>query len=88
MRQLELGYGVCVWQQIKRYAARIETITEEAAGRLEALEFWEEHGLEAALDFHKALRRTLYNWRRQHLESCDKAARRSNAAPGRGQPLN
>lgn len=88
MRQLEFGYGVCGWQQIKRYAARIETITEEAAGQLGALEFWEEHELEAVLDYHKALRRTLYNWRRQYLESGDKAARRSNAAPGRSQPLN
>lgn len=87
MRQLELEYGVCGWQRIKRYTARIETITEEAAGRIEALRFWNKHGLEAVLDFHKVLRRTLYNWRRQHLESGDKAARRSNAAPGRGQPL-
>ncbi|CAE6696370.1 helix-turn-helix domain-containing protein [Candidatus Nitrotoga fabula] len=87
MRQLELGYGVRGWQRIKRYAARIETITENAAGRLEALRFWDKHGLEAVLDFHKVSRCTLYNWRRQYLESGDKVARRSNAAPGRGQTL-
>jgi len=31
----------------QQYAARIETITEKTAGRLEALEFWKEHELEA-----------------------------------------
>jgi transposase InsO family protein len=47
----------------------METITEEAARRLEALKLWDKHGLEATLDFHKVSRRTLYNWKRQYHES-------------------
>ncbi len=44
-------------------------ITEEAARRLEALKFWDKHGLGAALDFYRVSRRILFNWKRQYRES-------------------
>ena len=36
---------------------------------LEALKFWDKHGLKAAMDFAKASRSTLYNWRKALADS-------------------
>lgn len=67
MQQLEQGHGIYGWRQIKRYACRMETLSEEANWRLEVLKFWDKHGLEAAQNFYKISRRTLFRWK--HLIS-------------------
>lgn len=69
MQQLEQGYGIYGWGRIRRYAGRMENISEEAARRLEALRFWDKHGLEATQDFYKVSRRTLFRWKHLYKTS-------------------
>jgi transposase InsO family protein len=56
----------------------METISETAALRLEALQFWSKHGIDATLDFYKVSRRTLYNWKHLYQERGGKAANLNN----------
>ncbi len=53
MQQLAQGYGIHDWRRIRRYAGRMETLSEEATVRVEALKFWDKHGLEASRDFSR-----------------------------------
>ena len=59
------GYGIYGWYGVRRYALRMKEITPEAQRRANALQFWNKHGLAAAMDAFNVSRRTLFNW--QHL---------------------
>jgi len=41
MQQKETGYGIYGWRGVKRYAYRMENISQEAPQRVEALKFWD-----------------------------------------------
>lgn len=78
MQQLEQGDGIYGWGRIKRYAGRMETINEEATRRLEALKFWDKHGMEATQDFYKVSRRTLFRWKHLYQTSGGKPGSLAN----------
>jgi len=63
MRIQSQGYGIKSWYGVKRYAWRMQTVSEIAAQRLKILTFWDKHGLAATLDAFGVSRRTLYLWK-------------------------
>jgi len=58
---------------VKRYACRMQTVSEIAAQRLKILTFWGKHGLSATLDAFEVSRRT--------LDLCKAAYRQGRYAP-------
>jgi len=60
MRIKTHGYGIKGWCGVKRYAWRMQTVSEIAAQRLKILTFWGKHGLAATLDAFGVSRHTLY----------------------------
>lgn len=69
MQQKRLGFGIKGYWGILRYAHRMNTMSQEAARRLRALNFWAKHGLSATIDAFSVSRRTLYGWKKSYLEA-------------------
>jgi len=67
------GYGVKGWYGVKRYALRMQSVSETAQKRVRILEFWNCHGLSAAMDAFGVSRRTLYHWQRAYRAAEGKA---------------
>jgi len=67
------GYGIKGWYRVKRYAARMQTVSATALRRVKILDFWQRHGLSAAIDAFGVSRRTLYYWQRTYRAAQGKA---------------
>jgi transposase InsO family protein len=80
MQQQWLWYRVKGFSRLRRYADRMHSISVTASRRLEALNFWAKHGLDAALDAFKVSRRTLFNWKRAYLDAGKNTASLENAS--------
>ena len=50
------------WQDVIRWR---DMVTKQAEKRLKILAFWQEHGLDAALDAYPVKKRTLFNWQKK-----------------------
>lgn len=69
MRSEWLGYRVKGFRGVRRYAERMQEISEVAAHRLKVLNFWSRHGLEAAMEAFGVSRRTLFGWKRAYRDA-------------------
>ena len=69
MQHQWIGWKVRGFGGVRRYAERMEPISETVQRRLKALNFWARHGLEAAMDAFEVSRRTLYEWKRAYRDS-------------------
>lgn len=94
MRSEWLGYRVKGFMGVRRYAARMDSISETAIQRLRVLNFWTRHGLAAAMDALGANRSTLYGWKKAYrqaqgntaaLKQPKPCACESTQTPGLGQ---
>jgi transposase InsO family protein len=73
---------------VRRYAERMELISETATHRLRVLNFWThrlrvlnfwvQHGLEATMDAFEVSRRTLYGWKKAYLQAKGNTAALNN----------
>jgi len=73
MRIQSHGYGIKGWYGVKRYAMRMQTVSETAQKRVKILDFWNRHGLAATMDAFGVSRRTLFNWKSAYTQSEGKA---------------
>ena len=78
MRIEWLGYGVKGFAGVRRYAARMDTISETATYRLRVLNFWALHGLAATMDAFEVSRRTLYGWKKTYRQAQGNTAALNN----------
>ena len=64
-----IGYRIKGFCKIASLATKYEAImTTETQVKLDALLFWDKHGLKATMDAYKVSRSTLYRWRKLYLE--------------------
>lgn len=83
MRVQHVGHKIRGFYRIADYALRWGMIAPDAQRRLEILDFWRRHGLEATREAFKVSRRTLFGWRaRLRTEGGNVAA----LAPGSTAP--
>ncbi len=68
MQYQYIGYRVKSFYQIIRYAMKADMNNEVTAQRLRVLEFWDKHGLQAALDHGDQSRRTVHAWKKAYRE--------------------
>ena len=64
MRYHYIGRGIKGFNRVGRYGITPTMNNKTVQERLRALEFWDKHGLQAALDHSGKSRRTLYHWRK------------------------
>ncbi len=82
MQYHHVGYRVKGFYNIIRYAMKADTNKEVvAAHRLGVLEFWNQHGLQAAIDHSGKSRRTLYAWKQAYREQGLTGLRSQSKAP-------
>jgi len=70
---LHFGYGIKGWYGVKRYALRMQSVSETAHERVKILDFWKRHGLSATIDAFGVSRRTLYAWQRMYRAAQSRA---------------
>jgi transposase InsO family protein len=63
MRVQHVGHQVKGFYRVAKYALRWSMIAPHAQRRLEILDFWRRHGLDATREAFKVSRRTLFGWR-------------------------
>ena len=63
MQYQHIGYGIKGFYRIGSYAIKASMTHPTAKFRLGVLEFWQQHGIAAAIDHSGRSRRTLYQWR-------------------------
>jgi len=54
------GCGIKGWYGVKRYAFRMQSVSETAHKRIRILDFWKRHVLAAAMEAFGVSHRTLY----------------------------
>ncbi len=82
MQYHHVGYRVKGFYNIIRYAMKADTNNEVvAAHRLGVLEFWNQYGLQAAIDHSGKSRRTLYAWKQAYREQGLTGLRSQSKAP-------
>ena len=78
MRSEWLGYRVKGFAGVRRYAKRMDAMSETVLRRVRALNFWAQHGLAAAMDAFGVSRRTLYGWKKIYREARGNTAALNN----------
>ena len=82
MQYQHLGYRIKGFYKIASLANKLAAImATDAQQKLNALEFWDKHGLIAALDFAKVSRATLYRWKKCLEQYGAAALRDASKAP-------
>lgn len=65
-KRISLEYGVKGFRGVRRYAERMDSISQTALNRLWVLNFWAAHGLAAAVGALGVSHRTLYGWKQAY----------------------
>ena len=87
MQSQHMGFGIRGFYRWGSYAITAGMNNDIAQHRLRVLEFWEKHGLAAALDYSGKSRRTLYNWQHAYqAEGVSGLAPQSRAPRGANPP--
>ena len=81
MQNQYIGYGIKGFYRIGSYAIKPTMNNEVIQARLRVLNFWDKHGLQAAIDHSGKSRRTLYLWRKRLREKGVKGLASQSTAP-------
>ena len=82
MQYLHIGYRIKGLYKIANFSNKLEAIMgTKAQQKLDALSFWDKHGIIATQDAFKVSRTTLYRWRKLHAQRGMVALRNASTAP-------
>ena len=81
MRNQHIGYRIKGFYKIAFFSNKMEAMmATDAKQKLNALEFWNKHGLNATQDFVGVSRSTLYRWKKRFDEGGVSALRDASKA--------